>query len=193
MEAACWAHARRKFYELADLEALARRRAQGKTAVASPIALEAVRRMDRLFEAERAINGLSAEQRLTARREHSAGDVADLRRWMRDERAKLSGHADVAKAIDYMLKRWPAFSLFLDDGRVCLTNNAAERALRGLALGRKAWLLTGSERGGRRAAAMYSLIITAKLNNVDAQAWLADVLARIAEHPCSAPRRAPAL
>ena len=90
---------------------------------------------------------------------------------------------DLAKAIDYILKRWAAFTLFLDDGRVCLSNNAAERALRGIALGRKSWLFCGSDRGGERAAAMYSLIVTAKMNDVDPQAWLADVLARIAEHP----------
>ncbi|TSD82084.1 IS66 family transposase, partial [Mycobacterium sp. KBS0706] len=85
----------------------------------------------------------------------------------------------------YMLKRWPAFTRFLDDGRICLSNNVAERALRGIALGRKSWLFAGSDRGGQRAAAMYSLIITAKMNDVDPQAWLADVLARIAGHPAS--------
>ena len=87
------------------------------------------------------------------------------------------------KAMDYMLKRWTAFTRFLDDGRICLSNNAAERALRGIALGRKSWLFAGSDRGGQRAAAMYSIIVTAKMNDVDPQAWLADVLARIAEHP----------
>jgi hypothetical protein len=99
------------------------------------------------------------------------------------ERGKLSRGNDVAKAMDYMLKRWGAFSRFLDDGRICLTNNAAERALRGIALGRKSWLFAGSDRGGQRAAFMYSLIVTAKMNDVDPQAWLADVLARIAGHP----------
>jgi hypothetical protein len=102
---------------------------------------------------------------------------------MRDERAKLSRHNAVAKAMDYMLKRWPAFAAFLADGRICLTNNTAERALRGIALGRKSWMFAGSDRGGQRAAAMYSLIVSAKLNDIDPQAWLADVLARIAEHP----------
>ena len=179
----CWAHSRRYFYELADLEAVARRRAQGKTAVVSPIALEMVRRMDLLFEIERAINGKSAGQRLAARQSHSAQIVADLERYMREERAKLPRGIGVAVPLDYMLKRWVGFTRFLDDGRVCLSNNAAERALRGLALGRKAWLFAGSERGGRRAAAMYSLIVTAKMNDVDPQAWLADVLARIGEHP----------
>ena len=96
---------------------------------------------------------------------------------MREQRAKLSRGHDLAKAIDYILKRWAAFTLFLDDGRVCLSNNAAERALRGIALGRKSWMFCGSDRGGQRAAAMYSLIVTAKMNGVDPQAWLADVLA----------------
>ena len=99
------------------------------------------------------------------------------------ERAQLSRHNDVAKAMDYVLKRWDAFTRFLTDGRICITNNAAERALRGVALGRKSWLFAGSDRGGERAAGMYSLIVSCKLNDVDPQAWLADVLARIAEHP----------
>src|SRR5262245_37066107 len=85
--------------------------------------------------------------------------------------------------MDYMLKRWIAFTRFLEDGRVCLSNNAAERGLRGIALGRKSWLFAGSDRGGQRAAAMYSLIVSAKMNDIDPQAWLADVLARIADHP----------
>ena len=109
--------------------------------------------------------------------------MAELETWMRTERTRLSRHAPVAKGMDYMLKRWGGFTRFLDDGRICLTNNAAERALRGIALGRKSWLFAGSERGGERAAAMYTLIVTAKLNDVDPQAWLADVLARIAELP----------
>jgi transposase len=104
---------------------------------------------------------------------------------MRAERAKLSRHNGVAKALDYMLTRWPAFTRFLDDGRICLTNNAAERALRGLALGRKSWLFAGSARGAERAAIMYTLIQTAKLNDVDPQAWLSDVLGRIADTPQS--------
>jgi hypothetical protein len=104
---------------------------------------------------------------------------------MRGERARRSRHADTAKAMDYMLKRWPACTRFRDDGRICLTNNAAERALRGIALGRRAWLFAGSDRGGDRAAFMYSLIVTAKMNDIDPQAWLADVLRRIADHPAS--------
>ncbi len=184
LEAACWSHARRKFFVLADIEANARRKAQHRApAVVSPVALEAVRRIDALFEIERSINGLTADRRLAVRHEQAAPLVAALEAWMREERRKLSRHSDVAGAIDYMLKRWDAFARFLDDGRICLSNNAAERALRGIALGRKAWLFAGSDRGGDRAAFMYSLIVTAKLNDVDPQAWLADILARIAGHP----------
>jgi hypothetical protein len=104
---------------------------------------------------------------------------------MRVERSKLSRGDDLAKAMGYMLKRWSAFTRFLDDGRICLSNNAAERALRGIALGRKSWLFAGSDRGGMRAAAMYSLIVTAKMSDIDPQARLVDVLARIAGHPSS--------
>jgi hypothetical protein len=100
-------------------------------------------------------------------------------------RGRLSRHNALARALDYALKRWPAFTRFLDDGRICLSNNAAERALRGIALGRKAWLFAGSDRGGERAAMIYTLITTAKLNDVDPRAWLADVLARSADHPAS--------
>jgi len=180
-EALCWAHARRKFFELADLAASARRK--GKKASISPLALEAVQRIDALFAIERDLNGLGAEKRLAARQDRSASVVAELEKWMREQRAKLSRHADVAGAMDYMLKRWDAFTAFLRDGRICLTNNAAERALRGIALGRKSWLFAGSDRGGQRAAVLYSLIVTAKMNDIDPQAWLADVLARIADHP----------
>jgi transposase len=183
-EAGCWVHARRPFFVMADIAANARRKAQGKTAgVISPLALEAVRRIDGLFEIERSINGDNAERRRAVRQELSAPLVADLERWLREQRPKLSRGNDLAKAMDYVLKRWPAFTRFLGDGRVCLSNNAAERALRGIALGRKSWLFAGSDRGGQRAAAMYSLIVTAKMNDIDPQAWLADVLARIAEHP----------
>jgi transposase len=186
LEAACWVHARRPFFELADIEGSARRKAEGKApAPISPLALEAVRRIDALFEIERSVNGRSADERRAMRQELAAPLVADLESWMRAERARLSRGSDVAKAMDYMLKRWPSFTRFLRDGRVCLSNNAAERGLRGIALGRKSWLFAGSDRGGERAAAMYSLIVTAKLNDIDPQAWLADVLARIASHSAS--------
>jgi transposase len=181
--ALCWAHARRQFFELADIAVNARR---GKnTAAISPVALEAVRRIDALFDIERSINGRDADERMRIRKEQSAGLLSELESWLRDERGRLSRSASVAQPIDYMLKRWDRFARFIDDGRICLTNNAAERALRGFALGRKSWLFAGSERGADRAAAIATLIMTAKLNDVDPQAWLADVLARIAGLPQS--------
>lgn len=145
--------------------------------------MEAVKRIDALFDIERGINGQRAEERLRVRKEQSAPLLAALEAWLREQRSCLSSASSVAKPIDYMLRRWDRFTRFIDDGRICLTNNAAERALRGFALGRKSWLFAGSERGADRAAVMVSLIETAKLNHVDPQAWLADVLARIAEHP----------
>ena len=102
---------------------------------------------------------------------------------MREQRARISKHSETGKAIDYSLKRWPALTRFLDDGRLCISNNAAERALRGIAVGRHNWTFAGSDEGGRRAAAIYTLIETAKLNDIDPQAWLADVLARLQDHP----------
>jgi len=184
-EAACWSHGRRKFFVLADIAKTAEARSQKKHASWSPLAHEAVRRIDLIFDAERALNGLVADKRLELRRTYVAPLVADLETWMRTERAKLSRHNDVAKAMDYMLKRWDAFTRFLDDGRICLTNNAAERALRCVALGRRNWTFCGSDRGGERAAAIYTLIASAKLNDIDPEAWLADVLRRINDHPAS--------
>jgi transposase len=178
--ALCWAHARRQFFELADIAANARRGRQ--VAAISPIALEAVKRIDALFDIERGINGQSAEERLRMRREQSAPLLTALEVWLREQRARLSSASAVAGPIDYMLRRWDRFAHFIENGRICLTNNAAERALRGFALGRKSWLFAGSERGADRAAAMATLITTAKLNDIDPQAWLADVLARINDH-----------
>jgi len=181
--ALCWAHARRKFFELADIAANARR---GKMAPAiSPISLEAVKRIDALFDIERSINGSSIGERLRVRQGQSAPLLAELEAWLREARAPLSRSAAVAKPIDYLLKRWDGFARFLQDGRICLTNNAAERALRGFALGRKSWLFAGSDRGADRASAVTTLIMTAKLNDIDPLAWLADVLARIADIPQS--------
>jgi len=183
-EAGCWVHARRPFFAMADLEENARRKAAGNKEIPlSPIAIEVVRRIDALFEIERSINGKSAEERLQVRRTLSRPLVDDLHAYMCAQLARLARGHDLVKAINYMLKRWAAFTLFLEDGRVCLSNNAAERGLRGIALGRKSWLFCGSDRGGKRAAAMYGLIVTAKMNGIDPQAWLADVLARIAAHP----------
>lgn len=183
--ALCWSHARRKFFELADVQTNIRK---GKSPKAiSPIAVEAVKRIDALFEIERMVTGQTPEARLAMRQRQSAPLVADLEQWLRGERVLLSKHAKVAKAIDYLLSanHWPGFTRFLKDGRVCLSNNAAERSLRGVALGRKSWLFAGSERGGQRAAAMYTLIGTAKLNDIDPQAWLADVIASISDTPVS--------
>ena len=185
--ALCWSHARRKFFELADIKATARK-GRSVAEEISPIALEAVKRIDAIFDAEREITGMGAEARQDTRKRLVRPMVEDLHDWMRAERARMSKHNPVAKAINYMLEedgRWEAFTRFLDDGRICLTNNSAERALRGIALGRKAWLFTGSPRGGERAAFMYSLIVTAKMNDVDPQAWLADVLARLSDMPLS--------
>jgi hypothetical protein len=166
---------------LADIAAKTRR---GETAPAiSPVALEAVTRIDALFDLERAINGRTAAERLAIRQEQARPLVDGLETWMREHRAAMSRHAPVAKALDDMLTRWERFGRFLADGRVCLSNNAAERALRGVALGRRAWMFAGSDRGGQRAAFMYSLVVSAKLNDVDPQAWLADVLARINDLP----------
>ena len=181
--ALCWSHARRGFFELADIAASARR--GSGAAPVSPIALEAVRRIDALFAIERDINGMSAAERHRVRQEQLRPLVEDLHAWLQEKRASLSRSSSVAKPIDYMLKRWTRFATFLCDGRECLSNNAAERALRGFALGRKSWLFAGSDSGADRAAAMVTLIATAKLNDVDPQAWLADGLARIAAIPHS--------
>jgi transposase len=177
-EASCWAHGRRKLFELADVAAKAR----GTLAVIAPLAFEAVKRIDAIFDIEREINGRPIAERLAVRRAQVAPLVAELETWMRAQRGKLSRHSEVGKAMDYMLKRWDSFTRFLEDGRICLTNNTAERALRGIALGRKSWLFAASDRGGERAAVMYTLIHTARLNDVDPHAWLADVLARINDH-----------
>lgn len=182
-QAHCWAHSRRKFFVLADIAANAKR--GSKAAPISPMALEAVKRIDALFDIEREINGPSADQRLERRRQDSQPLVEELHNWLQTERVKLSRSSPVSEPIDYMLKRWNGFTSFLKDGRVCLTNNAAERALRGFALGRKSWLFAGSDRGAERAAFMATLIMSAKLNDIDPQAWLADVLANIADRPIS--------
>ena len=179
VSALCWAHARRKFFELAEIAGNIR---SGKPAYqVSPVAFDAVRRIDAVFDIERDINGLSAAARLDVRQRLSSPLVENLHDWLLAERAQMSKHNPVAKAINYLLENdhWPSFTRFLTDGRVCLTNNAAERSLRGTALGRKAWLFAGSNRGGDRIAFMYSLIVTAKMNDIAPQAWLADVLARM--------------
>jgi len=170
VEAACWAHGRRKFFDLARINK-------------APIAVEAVERIDTLFAIEREINGVMPQERLHVRHERSRPLVAELENWLRVQRARVSRNSETGKAIDYSLKRWSALTRFLDDGRLCMSNNAAERELRAVAVGRRNWTFAGSDEGGRRAAAIYTLIATAKLNDVDPQAWLADVLARLPDHP----------
>jgi transposase len=170
IEAACWAHARRKFFDLASISK-------------APIASEAVARIDALFAIERTINGLTPQQRVAVRRERSQSLVIDLESWLREQRARVSKNSETGKAIDYSLKRWLELTRFLEDGRLCMSNNAAERELRAVAVGRRNWTFAGSDEGGRRAAALYTLIATAKLNDIDPQAWLADMLARLPDHP----------
>jgi transposase len=169
-EAMCWAHARRKFFDVARLNK-------------APIAMEAVKRIDALFEIERDINGKPPPERQRVRAERSRPLVAELKMWLQAQRARLSPHSDTAKAIAYTLNNWSGLVRFLDDGRLCMTNNAAERALRCVAVGRHNWTFVGSDEGGRRAAAIYTLVETCKLNNIDPRAWLADVLARLPDHP----------
>jgi transposase len=171
--------ARRHFFELADIATQAKR-SKGSASI-SPMALEAVQRIDRIFELERGINGKPAGERRDAWAQLVAPLVTDLEASMRSNRAGLSRHDPVAKAMYYLLKDWPALTTCTDDGRIYLTNNAAERALRGIALGRKSWLFAGSDRGGERAAFIYTLFGTAKLNTIDPQAWLADTRASINE------------
>ena len=180
----CWAHSRRQFFELVDVAKQIKRN-KNAAPIISPLALEALQRIDRIFDIERDINGRSAAERLAVRKGQIAPIVKELEQWMREQRSALSRHDPVAKAMNYLLNDWQGFTSFLDDGRICLTNNAAEREVRGIARGRKAWLFVGSDRGGERAAMMYSLIHTCRLNDVDPLAWLTDVLARIADLPQS--------
>jgi transposase len=180
----CWAHARRQFFELVDVARQIKRQKSGVPLI-SPLAKAALEWIDQIFAIEREITGRTAAERLSVRQERVAPLVHALEAWMREKRGSLSRHDAVAKAIAYMLNDWDGFTTFLADGRICLTNNAAERELRSVARGRKAWLFVGSDRGGERAAMLYSLIGTARLNGVDPLAWLTDVLARIADLPQS--------
>lgn len=178
----CWAHGRREFFKLVDIKQQLKHK-KDKAPLISPMAAEALEIIDRLFAIERDINGKSAAERLAVRQELAVPIVAEFKTWMDETRASLSRHDAVAKAIAYFLNDWAGFTAFLADGRICLTNNAAERQLRGVARGRKAWLFVGSDRGGERAAMMYSFFGTARLNGVDPLAWFTDVLTRIADIP----------
>jgi len=169
-EVACWAHARRQIYE-----------AHQKTQ--SPLSQEVLNRMAELFAIEKVINGKSPEERLSVRQAKSLPLLAELRDFYDQALAKISAKSGLAGAIRYSQTRWEALIRYTTDGRLEMTNNAAERAIRPLALGRKNWLFAGSDTGGDRAAMMYSIIQTAKLNGLDPEAYLRDVLARIADHP----------
>jgi transposase len=170
LEAACWAHVRRKFYDLLPLEL-------------SPIAAEAIRRIGQRYALERAIRGQLPTERRAVRQERSAPLLADLRSWLEDVLVRLSAKSGLAKAIHYALVRWMALTRFCDDGAIEIDNNTAERAIRPLVLGRKNYLFQGSDRGGESAAAIYTLIGTARLNDVEPFAYLRAVFERIADHP----------
>jgi transposase len=172
-EAACWAHARRKFYEL-------------YAAHQSPLAEEALNRIKALYEIEALIRGKPPDERKCVRQLHSAPLLKGLQQWLLDTRAKVSAKSELAAAINYALKRWTALTRYCDDGSIEIDNNAAERALRGPVLSRKNFLFAGSDSGGERAAVLYTLLETAKLNGIDPEAYLRFVLERIAEHPINA-------
>jgi len=169
-EAACWAHVRRKFYELME-------------AHKSPIATEAVERIAALYAIESEIRGRAPDERRQVRQARSRPLVDAMHDWLETSLAKLSKKSDTSAAIRYALALWDALVRFCDDGRIEIDNNAAERALRCVAIGRKNYLFAGSDRGGERAATFYSLIGSAKLNGLDPEAYLRELLTRIADHP----------
>ena len=170
VEVACWAHSRRKLFDV-------------HANTGSALAQDALERIAALFQIEAEINRRGPDQRHAIRREHTRPRLADLKDFLERALASLSRKSTLAVAIRYSLSRWPALCRFAHDGRLEMSNNAAERAIRPLALGRKNYLFAGSDSGGRRAAILYTLIQTAVLNGLDPEAYLRDVLARIAEHP----------
>ena len=170
VEAACWAHARRKFFEVV--------KANG-----SPMAAEAMGQIAKLYAIEAELRGKPPEERRRERQTRARPVLEDFRDWLETQRQRVSRKSDIAEAIGYALNHWTALTRYATDGRVEIDNNAAERALRAVALGRKNFLFSGSDAGGERAAALYSLIGSAKLNDIDPEAYLSTVLTRIAEHP----------
>jgi hypothetical protein len=170
IEVACWAHARRNLHDV-------------HAATGSPIAAEALIRIGRLFEVEREAHGRPPEERQRIRQAKARPLLDELAGFFDATLPKLSGKSELAAAIRYARSRWTALGRYLEDGRLEMTNNAAERAIRPLALGRKNYLFAGSDAGGERAAAIYTLVETAKLNELDPEAYLREVLGRIAEHP----------
>src|ERR1700752_949562 len=169
-EAACWAHVRRKFYDL-------------QIAHQSPVAVEAMERIAGLYAIESEIRGRSPEDRREIRNLRSRPLLESLKQWLEETLGKLSRKSDTAIAVRYALGRWEALMRYCDDGRIEIDNNAAERSLRAVVLGRKNYLFNGSDAGGERAAAIYSLISSAKLNDLNPEAYLRNVLERIADHP----------
>lgn len=169
-EAACWAHVRRGFFDV-------------HKATGSPIAREALDRIGQLFDIERTIAGLPADRRRDIRQREAREKIGTLAEWLDRQLALVSGRSELAKAIRYARSRWQALAAYIDDGRLEISNNAAENAIRPVTLGRKNWLFAGSDSGGDRAAIMYTLIRTAKLNGLEPEAWLRDILARIGSHP----------
>ncbi|MFO0461489.1 MAG: IS66 family transposase [Burkholderiales bacterium] len=169
-EAACWAHVRRKFYDI-------------EQATGSPIAKEAIGRIGELYAIEAEIRGRAPDKRREQRQARASPQLEELRAWMQTTLSKLSSKGELAQAIRYALTRWAALARYAEDGRIEIDNNAAERSIRDAALGRKNWLFAGSDAGGERAAAIYSLLGSAKLNGLDPERYLRAVLERIAEHP----------
>ena len=169
-EAACWAHVRRKFYDLEQAER-------------SPVAAEAVRRIGKLYEIEAEIRGKPPHERRTERKARAGPLLDDMKTWLESTLTKIARKSALAVAIRYALTRWVALTRYVGDGRIEIDNNAAERSIRDVALGRKNYLFAGSDAGGERAAAIYSLLGTAKLNGLDPEAYLRTVLERIADHP----------
>jgi hypothetical protein len=170
IEVACWSHARRKFYDVHQ-------------ATASPIAFEALEQIAALFAIEAAARGQAPDHRVAARQEHARPGFGRLQTFLEASLARISGRSTLAQAIRYTLAHWTALTRYLADGRLEISNNAAERGIRPLALGRKNYLFCGSDAGGQRAACLYTIIETAKMNAINPEAYLADVLARIADHP----------